>query len=269
MLPLSSGVHQHQITGIHTYLDMRYPKISSSFVHGNEYTDSKPSGASQHRSSLDTFVIPNRTRLPSTKVSKTQPADLQIAYSRLHPETVKTCRKPVEKQSGKLNGSNAQPLRQAASTPLLQSLTRKKNNSTPLPTPSLSGTDHQSHLSACKAATSRLSQSGIAGQLSKLLHRNDNPHGLVEDSMHSPYATSFAESDSRATSTSSNNAFPSRRSPSSSEETPTNLLYVEEYNRTVAEYGLPKFFESSTGVEEVNRTADGLQRETEIGMHHD
>ena len=251
---------------------MRYPKISSSSAHGSDCTDSSQSGKSRGRSSLDTFVIPNRTRLPSTKVSKPQPADLQIAYGLLRPETANTREKLVQQWGSKSNGSNVRPLCQAASTPLLQSLRLKKSRLTPLPAPLLSVHEQPSRLGACKAATARLSHSGIAGQLSKLFHRHDDEHILEEDSIDSSYATSFAESGSRATSMSGSNRVASRCSSSSSEGTSIHLSYIAEYNRTATKYGLPQFFDDMPEVEKVEktkRTAYELQRGTVIGKYRD
>ena len=42
----------------------------------------------QRRSSLDTFVIPGRTRLPSSKVSQPEPMDVQIAQGLLNPHSL-------------------------------------------------------------------------------------------------------------------------------------------------------------------------------------
>ncbi len=49
----------------------------------------------RHRSSLDTFVIPGRTRVPSSRVGLPEPMDIQIAQGLLNPDSVKV----PEKQS--------------------------------------------------------------------------------------------------------------------------------------------------------------------------
>lgn len=50
---------------------------------------SQPAPNFQHRSSLDTFVIPGRTRLPSSRVSQPEPMDIQIVHRLLNPDSFK------------------------------------------------------------------------------------------------------------------------------------------------------------------------------------
>lgn len=83
MISLSSStvslVMQH--TYMHQY-PMQHSKSLASFVPSTVNTDVTLETRARRRSSLDTFVIPRRTRIPS---SKPQPIDFQIARGLLSP----------------------------------------------------------------------------------------------------------------------------------------------------------------------------------------
>ena len=57
--------------------------------HDADIAEAGPAERIQRRSSLDTFVIPGRTRLPSGKVDRLETMDHQIAASLLNPEAHK------------------------------------------------------------------------------------------------------------------------------------------------------------------------------------
>ena len=72
---------------------MRTSKSSVSFKRNADGPDREQLRRPRARSSLDTFVIPGRTRLPSSKTSVPDPVDLQITQGLLNSESFKAPKK--------------------------------------------------------------------------------------------------------------------------------------------------------------------------------
>jgi len=53
-----------------------------------DIAEAGPTERARRRSSLDTFVIPGRTRVPSSRVSQPEPMDIQIARGLLNPDSL-------------------------------------------------------------------------------------------------------------------------------------------------------------------------------------
>ena len=67
-------------------------RVSKSLMPFGQKADDvihEPIGRPRGRSSLDTFVIPGRTRFPSSKLSAPEPVDLQITQGLLNPDAFK------------------------------------------------------------------------------------------------------------------------------------------------------------------------------------
>ena len=80
---------QSHASYIVTNINMRESKSSSSFGRTADDTIHEPSGRPRGRSSLDTFIIPGRTRFPSSKLSAPEPVDLQITQGLLNSDAFK------------------------------------------------------------------------------------------------------------------------------------------------------------------------------------
>ena len=72
---------------------MRTSKSSVSFQRNADGADREQLRRPRARSSLDTFLIPGRTRLPSSKTSVPDPVDLQITQGLLNSESFKAPKK--------------------------------------------------------------------------------------------------------------------------------------------------------------------------------
>lgn len=62
---------------------------TSLLATGADIAEAGPTARARRRSSLDTFVIPGRTRVPSSRVSQPEPMDIQIARGLLNPDSLK------------------------------------------------------------------------------------------------------------------------------------------------------------------------------------
>ena len=67
---------------------MKSSKSSGSFTNAAEYIEVAQRARPRARSSLDTFVIPGRTRLPSSKSSQPESVDIQITQNLLNHDSV-------------------------------------------------------------------------------------------------------------------------------------------------------------------------------------
>ena len=74
---------------------MRMSKSLATLAPSTDTASPDRNGRMRRRSSLDTFVIRGRTRLPSSKVSQPEPMDLKIAQNLLNAESRVLPRKPV------------------------------------------------------------------------------------------------------------------------------------------------------------------------------
>jgi hypothetical protein len=94
---------------------MRMSKSFAALTSNSEAVSPDRNRPPRRRSSLDTFVIPGRTRLPSSRVSHPEPMDLKIAQSLLNAESGVLPRK--SSYPGKVDALNP-PKRRRSNAPL-------------------------------------------------------------------------------------------------------------------------------------------------------
>ncbi len=197
-----------------------------------------PAERIRHRSSLDTFVIPGRTRMPSSKVSQPEPMDIQIAQGLLNANTLKVPNKqshrvekhgwlaPKSKKSSMLKGK------------------ARSNEENPVPA------SPKEHKNKSKKASLK-----FAGREIVIVPRNDQ-HDQHNDlvSRSQEHQLQVREDDprdsfdgppsegSRATSTTwstiSHRIFSNSSGNSQNRSSPKS---VEEYNLLALRHGLPQF----------------------------
>lgn len=79
---------------IHSNINMRNSHSAAPLLPTNaDIAEAAPTERARRRSSLDTFVIPGRTRMPSSKVSQPEPMDIQIARGLLNADSLKLPKK--------------------------------------------------------------------------------------------------------------------------------------------------------------------------------
>ena len=79
---------------IHKNITMRYSHSAAPLLPNNaKNAETRQVERLRHRSSLDTFVIPGRTRLPSSRVSQPQPMDLHVARGLLNTDSLQVPKK--------------------------------------------------------------------------------------------------------------------------------------------------------------------------------
>ena len=76
---------------------MMKSKSSATFGRKADLTDHEPPGRPRGRSTLDTFVIPGRTRFPSSKLRAPEPVDLQITQGLLNLDAFKVPKMAVNR----------------------------------------------------------------------------------------------------------------------------------------------------------------------------
>lgn len=76
---------------------MMKSKSSATFGRKADRTGHEPPGRPRGRSTLDTFIIPGRTRFPSGKLKAPEPVDLQITQGLLNPDAFKVPKTAVNR----------------------------------------------------------------------------------------------------------------------------------------------------------------------------
>lgn len=249
---------KHHAAYIDTNINMRVSKSLMPFGQKADEVNHELIGRPRARSSLDTFVIPGRTRFPSSKLTAPEPADLQITQGLLNPDAFKVPKMTPNRadiprtwftnEHGPLCDESPQSHRQVSGRSIVIVKTSPKrraiNRSKTLPNldtgedvgkPARKDCSEESH--------APLSLRRLASRSSEQeLNPFDGPFDSTPESL--PTSGTWT--------TVSNRIFTDSSAGSSSRETQG---FVDQYNKLALKHGLPRFAEPPVPIDIGKSTA--------------